>query len=408
MLSTRISRAQVREAIREFDIVHYAGHIDASGLRLADGHLSADDVRDLAGGLPMPRLVFLNGCGSADSDSARVELMRAFVESGAEHCIGPLYDLPDSLGRDYAVAVFKELAGERSIGDALLEARLELSETRGPGPVLWAPYVHYGSPSGSIRLSDRPATPADVEAALSFMPDPVPSSVVTATPTRAYAATHGLSAGVAFPVWLAPAMLVLGLAVVAAIATLGDSDGTPSEHAPSMVAPLAVPELSGDAPRPVDAPLRYRWQALRPTADGPRLAGVREGDLLGPNDALALDLSLPPDTHAYVFRVGSTRLELLPHSRSNDAGPVRSGISGQWSAAGDPGFNTMLIAVRDEAWTEVDDVVAYLNDLLSIQPARPDPSTEWHDQRAPRMVRDYLLRNETRVESLMYEYWPQL
>jgi CHAT domain-containing protein len=62
----------VRRVIKDYDIVHFAGHADyeradpeASGWHLEGGKLSARDVAALAGGRPMPLLVFSNACASS-------------------------------------------------------------------------------------------------------------------------------------------------------------------------------------------------------------------------------------------------------------------------------------------------------------------------------------------------------
>src|SRR5262249_58983301 len=54
-----------------YDVVHSAGHADhvagapaQGGWQLADGKLTAGEIASLAGGRPMPLLVFSNACWS--------------------------------------------------------------------------------------------------------------------------------------------------------------------------------------------------------------------------------------------------------------------------------------------------------------------------------------------------------
>ena len=62
----------IKEKIRNFDIVHFAGHADydrgdpnRSGWRLSRGRLKVEHIKKMAGTAAMPALIFSNACQSA-------------------------------------------------------------------------------------------------------------------------------------------------------------------------------------------------------------------------------------------------------------------------------------------------------------------------------------------------------
>ncbi len=132
----RATRRAVAEALESATLVHFAGHADGAGWRLADGPF-----------LPGPggsgaRLVVANCCHGA-------QLGQAFLRGGARHYIGSWRALPDTAGTAFAGALYRAvLQGER-LGNALVRARAAL-ESHDPDGVLGGAYVHYGSPLGKL------------------------------------------------------------------------------------------------------------------------------------------------------------------------------------------------------------------------------------------------------------------
>ncbi len=141
-----VDAALLRRQARTHDIIHYAGHIDADGWRMAESKFDREAVERLSGGAPLPALVFANGCGGADPSAFSGSMLEAWVAGGVRHIIGPLFDLPDRLGRLFAEEFYQRLLDGASIGEAMRLARCTLAESVGEGATPWAAYVLYGAP----------------------------------------------------------------------------------------------------------------------------------------------------------------------------------------------------------------------------------------------------------------------
>jgi len=160
--SSEVRVDDVRELIREYDVLHYAGHAkhrpgspDATGWLLSDGMLTPRHLADLAGGQPFPRLVFSNACRSGTVDTHLVSaergemlhsLANAMLLVGVQHYVGTLWDVPDEPACHFSVAMYRALLAGETMGVALRSARRHLLERYGDESVLWASYVLYGAP----------------------------------------------------------------------------------------------------------------------------------------------------------------------------------------------------------------------------------------------------------------------
>jgi len=87
--SENVTPEFIKEKIRNFDIVHFAGHADydrqnpeESGWRLSRGNLKVQHIKKMAGTASMPALIFSNAC-----QSARTE-MRPLTEHFQEEIFG--------------------------------------------------------------------------------------------------------------------------------------------------------------------------------------------------------------------------------------------------------------------------------------------------------------------------------
>jgi len=153
----------LREKIRNFDMVHFAGHSDydaehpeRSRWLLSEGGLSAGDIMKMAGTGTMPALVFSNACESARTGGWSVEdfhhekifgLANAFLLAGARHYVGTLWDVLDEPGRLMAETFYRGLIWGDPVGDALRRARVKVIEAYGEETIVWAGYVLYGDPA---------------------------------------------------------------------------------------------------------------------------------------------------------------------------------------------------------------------------------------------------------------------
>lgn len=174
----------VRKVVKDYDVVHFAGHADydradpeASGWHLADGKLAARDVAALAGGRPMPLVVFSNACQSSHETHWRADdpgrvfgLANAFLLSGVKFYVGTQWEIVDAQSHAFARVFYAELARGRSMGNAVRRAREAVIVAEGEGGLGWAGYVLYGDPafvplgaSDPLRTSSPPLpTPADI------------------------------------------------------------------------------------------------------------------------------------------------------------------------------------------------------------------------------------------------------
>jgi CHAT domain-containing protein len=172
-LSADMGREAVRRELKDFDLVHFAGHADflaadptQSGWHLSDGKLTAADILSLAGGRPMPLVVFSNACESGRTvewtdDDAHGEARRAyglagaFLYAGVRHYVGTQWEVIDGHSANFATAFYQNLGSGQAIGAAVRHARDAVITKGGEGALAWASYVLYGDPA------DRPLRRGD-------------------------------------------------------------------------------------------------------------------------------------------------------------------------------------------------------------------------------------------------------
>ena len=173
--TTEITTDYAKAKIRNFDIVHYAGHAEhntarpeESGWLLKDGSLRASEVMAMAGSRPMPALVFSNACQTGQTDAWKLDsdystrifgMANAFLLSGVQHYIGTFWEIPDEAGALFAQAFYRSLVGGATIGEALRAARRELIEKYGEDTIVWASYMLYGDPTTRYVVAEAGRTP---------------------------------------------------------------------------------------------------------------------------------------------------------------------------------------------------------------------------------------------------------
>ncbi len=161
--TTDIKTDYVKAKIRNFDIVHYAGHADHNALKpedsgwlLKNGKLSAENIIAMSGIMPMPALVFSNACQTGQTDEWRLDehyetkifgLANAFLISGVQHYIGTFWEIPDEAGYHFAIHFYRHLLQGSSIGEAMRLARQALIDKYGEDMIVWASYMLYGDPT---------------------------------------------------------------------------------------------------------------------------------------------------------------------------------------------------------------------------------------------------------------------
>ena len=166
-LSTAPDRAFALRYLKDYDVVHFAGHADyvagapgQSGWTLADGKLTADEIVKLGGGRPMPMVVVGNACQSGhtaawDGDSAQVfGLANAFLTAGVRHYLGTQWEIVDGQSALFAAELYRQLTDGKAIGAAVRHARAAVVAQAGETALAWASYVLYGDPD--VRPLHRP------------------------------------------------------------------------------------------------------------------------------------------------------------------------------------------------------------------------------------------------------------
>jgi CHAT domain-containing protein len=166
-LSTAPDRAFALRYLKDYDVVHFAGHADYvadkpgdSGWTLADGKLTADEIVKLGGGRPMPMIVVGNACQSGhttawEGDSTQVfGLANAFLTAGVRHYLGTQWEVVDGQSALFAADLYRHLTDGKAIGAAVRHARATVVERAGETALAWASYVLYGDPD--VRPLHRP------------------------------------------------------------------------------------------------------------------------------------------------------------------------------------------------------------------------------------------------------------
>jgi CHAT domain-containing protein len=158
LLDPQISKSQLLENIRNFDIIHFAGHTEnpsesiKNGWQLTDDALNVADIEKMAGGDALPAIVFSNSCQSVGSLSwefkqSEFDLAAAFMLAGVRHYIGTFFDIIDEPGSHFAIHFYDHLLKGNAIGDAIHFARKKLIEEG--DTTCFTSYLLYGDPTVS-------------------------------------------------------------------------------------------------------------------------------------------------------------------------------------------------------------------------------------------------------------------
>ncbi len=162
-LETEVMPDDIRERIKNYDIVHFAGHAEyhsqepgQSGWKLANANFTAGDIDKITGGASMPALVFSNACQSArtgkwcwetNKQKGSFGLVNAFMLSGVRHYLGTFREIGDEPGSRFALEFYEQLISGRTVGQAVRDARGALRQDR--SDTCWTSYILYGDPTFS-------------------------------------------------------------------------------------------------------------------------------------------------------------------------------------------------------------------------------------------------------------------
>lgn len=170
--SSRIDSSYVKKNLRDYDIVHFAGHCEYDadnpkdiGWLLSDGKFTTKDILALSENLSLPNLIFSNACHSAKTADGLMDdnyqektysLAAAFLFSGVRHYIGAIWKIEDSAGLLFAKEFYNGLIKGRTIGECIRLSRIKLRKEHGLENISWAGYILYGDPNYRLFKQAKP------------------------------------------------------------------------------------------------------------------------------------------------------------------------------------------------------------------------------------------------------------
>jgi hypothetical protein len=161
-ITTGMTKRDFLLSVRDYDIVHFAGHAshdasnpDESCLLLADGEIQAFEIARFIASRS-PAVVFLNACWSAEelrdpnSYSPMMRgLGRTFLYAGVTAFIGYLVPVPDESATEFAISFYESLAKGQTIGESIRQARISCRSSKDHQDLTWSSAVLYGDPAAS-------------------------------------------------------------------------------------------------------------------------------------------------------------------------------------------------------------------------------------------------------------------
>jgi CHAT domain-containing protein len=261
-LSTAPDRAFALRYLKDYDVVHFAGHADyvadapeKSGWTLADGKLTAEEIVKLGGGRPMPMIVVGNACQSGhtaawDGDTTAVfGLANAFLTAGVRHYVGTQWEIVDGQSALFAAEFYRHLTDGKAIGAAVRHARAAVVERAGETALAWASYVLYGDPD--VRPLHRPEQKAKLS-----IPSGLRIAARASAPWKRPAATGARAlqkldtAERRLPAWIPAALagLAAGLVGVTLAAYLMHRKAAPPTGQPTLAGVAVLAFSTGDSP----------------------------------------------------------------------------------------------------------------------------------------------------------------
>jgi CHAT domain-containing protein/Flp pilus assembly protein TadD len=214
----------VRMYLRDYDIVHYAGHGEynfedpaKSGWLLADRKLLAADIIKMQGNEKLlPALIFCNACQSGITGKWKTahvyDLAKSYLLTGVQHYIGTQWEILNKPSSHFALAFYSKLIQERSIGEALKSARQSLISVYGEETIVWASYILYGDPTinyiniareAEIKAGLSDKTPVKLKPEAGPIPIIEPSSRLSPITKTAYTIGSGIVLAAMFAMLIA-------------------------------------------------------------------------------------------------------------------------------------------------------------------------------------------------------------
>jgi CHAT domain-containing protein len=151
---TEATKPRLRQALSQFEVLHFAGHARADPDPLAGGLLLASDefltIRELlASGIGTARFAVLSACETARVEDLRSDEMVSFptalMQCGLGGVVGSLWAASDWPTTMFMKAFYGEWRGKSTTPrQALRAAQQEIRDRRYPSPLAWANFVYVG------------------------------------------------------------------------------------------------------------------------------------------------------------------------------------------------------------------------------------------------------------------------
>jgi CHAT domain-containing protein len=323
--------AFVRKNLRDYDIVHYAGHAiyDAhnpgkSGWLLSDGMLTADGIAAMGGLEAMPALVFANACRSGLTNEWRSDeneqqifgLANAFLLAGVQHYLGTLWDVVDDPGARFAERFYAAIAAGASVGSALRSARQGNPSDESNG-LTWANYLLYGDPDSQFGAAKETAAERRTKMSLRrFWQSKTPSSRRGTKNWRS-------------PQYVSAAAVLIVLSILAGLSFsrfLISQPQMPVTQASASQAIRASRVSSAPLLEPLSLSMEVIGQRKEPDGSYSEVI-VQEGSVLQSGDHFQVEVETNKRAHVYLLLFDSRgrAKELFPDPKIEQAGFVEGG-----------------------------------------------------------------------------------
>ncbi len=145
-------RERFLELLRDFDLVHLAGHAvfldglpDASGLRLADGYVTIHDLMATPLGARMVTFGVCSALRVGGRGDRSAGFVRALMTGGVGTVVGPTAPVTDEVASTFDLAFFSALEECADPGVAFHEG-IGAVIRNDPDPAGWAAFQMYGDP----------------------------------------------------------------------------------------------------------------------------------------------------------------------------------------------------------------------------------------------------------------------
>lgn len=382
--SCPVDIAFIKKNLRDYDIVHYAGHAEydrqdssESGWLLSDGTLRTNDIAAMGGHQPMPALVFSNACQSGQSEEWSVDdqgqrifgLANAFLLSGVQHYIGTFREIVDEPSAQFAQRVYALIAEGEAIGTALCKARRASIDRGREETLVWANYMLYGDPSRQYGVIAETSTKAFPPRFFGQWNRILPAGTIAAK-TR--------NSGLAFPLICAVLLTVLYVAY-SRFYLDGPSQSAIAARQPgtqSTIAPAAIPSP------PIAAPLSLSMNIIgqRKEPDGGYTEViVREGSVLQSRDHFQVHVETNKRSHIYVLLFDSQghAAQLFPDPKIEQPGFFDSGRriavpdKDLWFWLDEnPGTETVYVLASEEPLNDIRGLLSKMNEASETERKR--------------------------------------